>query len=173
GEPPATKGYPPSVFALLPRLLERAGRTRLGSITGMYSVLVEGDDMNEPIADAARAILDGHVVLSRELASKGHYPAVDVLQSVSRLMGRVVSSAHWQAALKARRLLATWREAEDLIAVGAYKAGSSPDIDAAMAACEPLETFLIQAIAEPSGLQETVAALTAASAEQSGGENKL
>ncbi|MFQ5719031.1 MAG: FliI/YscN family ATPase [Acidobacteriota bacterium] len=164
GEPPSAKGYTPSVFSLLPRLVERAGNAATGSITAFYTVLVEGDDLNDPVADAARSLLDGHVVLSREMASRGHYPAVDVLGSVSRLMDRVTEPDHRRVAKEARRLLATWRDAEDLIAVGAYSAGSSARIDAAVAAREPLEAFLIQPVNDPSTWDETVAGLAAAAA---------
>ncbi len=134
GEPPATRGYTPSVFALLPRLLERAGTSPAGSITGLYTVLVDGDDMNEPIADAVRSILDGHVVLTRSLAHAGHYPAIDVLQSVSRLVGEIVSPELAHAGQVLRAALAALREKEDLIAIGAYTAGSDPLLDAALAA---------------------------------------
>ncbi|MDI3298192.1 MAG: FliI/YscN family ATPase [Bacillota bacterium] len=144
GEPPASKGYPPSVFAALPLLLERAGKTEAGSITGFYTVLVEGDDMNEPIADAVRGILDGHIVLSRRLASRGHYPAIDVLESVSRLMPQVASPRHQALAQTYRRLLAVYREAEDLIQVGAYRPGSSREIDEAVRRIEAMNAFAIQ-----------------------------
>src|SRR5690606_3312333 len=120
GEPPATKGYTPSVFALLPKLLERAGRAAKGSITGLYTLLVDGDDLTDPIADAVRSILDGHIVLSRRLAERSHYPAVDVLASVSRAMSHIVSPRHRAAAARLRELLAAYREAEDLINIGAY-----------------------------------------------------
>ena len=124
GEPPTTKGYTPSVFALLPRLLERAGMTAEGSITGLYTVLVEGDEMDDPIADATRAILDGHVVLSRQLAARGHYPPVDVNESISRAMKDVISDSHWEAAMEIRSLLSAYDEAEDLVNIGAYVRGS-------------------------------------------------
>ncbi len=159
GEPPTTKGYTPSVFALLPRLLERAGNARKGSITGMYTVLVEGDDMNEPIADAARSILDGHIVLSRKLASAGHYPAVDVLESVSRVMPDVTSPEHRKAAGYLLDLLATYREAEDLINIGAYVKGSSQKIDKAVAMIEPIRAFLKQGMEEVSVLDDAVGKL--------------
>jgi len=146
GEPPSSAGYTPSVFALLPRLLERAGTQEgAGSITGFYTVLVEGDDMNEPIADAVRGILDGHVVLSRKLASRGHYPAVDVLQSVSRVMSDIVGERKRALALVARRVLADYAEAEDLITIGAYKEGQNPKVDFAVKFFGALEKFLIQA----------------------------
>ena len=144
GEPPTTKGYPPSVFALLPRLLERAGTSRHGSITGLYNVLVEGDDMDEPIADASRAILDGHIVLSRKLASRGHYPPLDVMESVSRVMSAVVSPGHQERALQIKSLLGAYSEAEDLINIGAYAAGSNPQIDLSLKFIEPINEFLQQ-----------------------------
>jgi flagellum-specific ATP synthase len=133
GEPPTTRGFTPSVFSLLPKLLERAGTSSSkGSITGLYTVLVEGDDLNEPISDAVRAILDGHIVLSRELASHNHYPAIDVLNSVSRLMIDVVSKEHYDLAMKFKDILATYKSAEDLINIGAYTRGSNPKIDRAI-----------------------------------------
>lgn len=144
GEPPATRGYPPSVFALLPRLLERAGTDERGSITGLYTVLVEGDDMNEPVGDAARSILDGHIVLSRKLASAGHYPCIEVLDSVSRVAGQVTSAVQAGAATELRRLLAAEREARDLVDIGAYVAGSNPTVDRALALRDGIRTFLCQ-----------------------------
>ncbi|HUQ69432.1 MAG TPA: FliI/YscN family ATPase [Planctomycetaceae bacterium] len=132
GEPPATRGYPPSVFALLPRLLERSGRTQTGSITGFYTVLVEGDDTNEPISDTVRGILDGHVVLSRRLANQGHFPAIDVLTSLSRLMNELADPEHKQAAQSLRQLMAAYQQSEDLINIGAYQAGTNPLVDAAI-----------------------------------------
>lgn len=145
GEPPTSKGYPPSVFALLPSLLERAGAVQgRGSITGMYTVLVDGDDHNEPIADAVRSILDGHIVLSRDLASRHHYPPIDVLQSVSRTMGDVVDVSHRQKAGQVREWLAAIRDSEDLVSVGAYVAGSNPRIDEARARLDALREFLCQ-----------------------------
>ena len=152
GEPPATRGYTPSVFALLPKLLERAGTSERGSITGLYTVLVDGDDMNEPVADAVRAILDGHVVLSRDLAHAGHYPAVDVLASVSRLLGDVVSPEMKLCGQQLRAALAAYREKEDLVAIGAYQRGSSPLVDAAIALRDEIDRFLCQAVDEPSTL---------------------
>ncbi|MBQ7286655.1 MAG: flagellar protein export ATPase FliI [Candidatus Gastranaerophilales bacterium] len=144
GEPPATRGYTPSVFALLPKFLERAGANKLGTITGLYTVLVEGDDMNEPIADAARSILDGHIVLSRALAHKNHYPAIDVLQSISRVMNNVVSDEHKTAAGKIRNLMASYAKNEDLINIGAYAKGSDPMTDKAIALNEKINAYLIQ-----------------------------
>jgi len=155
GEPPATKGYPPSVFAQMPRLLERAGRSSKGSITGFYTVLVEGDDVNEPIADAARSILDGHVWLSRDLAVRGHYPSIDPLQSVSRLMTEVATPEQSEAAQRLKALLAAWRDAEDLINVGAYVKGSNPEIDAAVRARPAILRFLRQGVTERATLEES------------------
>ena len=155
GEPPTTRGYPPSVFALLPRLLERSGRTNRGSITGLYTVLVEGDDTNEPIADAVRGTLDGHVVLSRKLAEHGHFPAIDVLASVSRLMNDVTSDEHRQAAIALRQLLAAHRQAEDLISIGAYQNGANSLVDAALRLQDPIQRFLQQDRTESSTLPDT------------------
>jgi flagellum-specific ATP synthase len=155
GEPPATRGYTPSVFALLPRLLERAGTSPEGTITGLYTVLVDGDDMNEPIADAVRSILDGHAVLSRDLAHAGHYPAIDVLQSVSRLATEIAPPESLSAANDLRRLLAAYRDKEDLISIGAYQPGGDPDVDAAIAMRGEIDAFLRQRVEEPSELEET------------------
>jgi flagellum-specific ATP synthase len=146
GEPPATKGYPPSVFAALPRLLERSGRTEKGSVTGLYTVLVEGDDLNEPIADAVRGVLDGHIWLSRRLANRGQYPAVSVLDSISRVMPDVVDAEHINAAQRVRRLLSVWSEIEDLVNIGAYAAGSHAEYDLAIACLPRIEEFLKQKI---------------------------
>ncbi len=159
GEPPTTKGYTPSVFALLPRLMERAGTNALGSITGLYTVLVDGDDMNEPIADAARSILDGHIVLSRRLAARGHYPAIDVLESVSRVMTEVVSPEHRAQARRLIEILATYREAEDLVNIGAYVKGSNPRIDDALLHIDEVTRFLRQDVDESALWAETVARL--------------
>jgi flagellum-specific ATP synthase len=148
GEPPTTRGFPPSVFALLPRLLERAGRSSRGSITGIYTVLVEGDDLAEPISDSCRAILDGHLVLSRHIASQNHFPAVDVLESVSRVTTDVLSPEEVELAGTVRDVLSTYREAEDLIAVGAYKRGASPKIDRAIELIDGLRSFLRQNVRE-------------------------
>ncbi len=148
GEPPTTKGYPPSVFAMLPKLLERTGKTFEGSITAIYAVLVESDDMNEPISDAMRSILDGHIVLSRRLASLNHYPAIDVLDSVSRLMIDVTDKEHQDAAAKILRLIASYREAEDLINIGAYAEGSNPDIDLALKMNSKINEYVRQGITE-------------------------
>jgi flagellum-specific ATP synthase len=159
GEPPATRGYTPSVFALLPRLLERAGTSASGSITGLYTVLVDGDDMNEPIADSVRSILDGHVVLTRSLAHAGHYPAIDVLQSVSRLIGEIVSPEVEQAGQRLRAALAVLREKEDLVSIGAYQHGSDPALDVALAHRTRIERFLRQPVKERSDPQQTDARL--------------
>ncbi len=159
GEPPATRGYTPSVFAQLPRLLERSGTSPRGSITGLYTVLVDGDDMNEPIADAVRSILDGHVVLTRELAHASHYPAIDVLQSVSRLVGEVVSPQVRAAGQEVRRLMAALHEKQDLIAIGAYQRGTDPTVDAAIDLRPRIERFLRQAVDERSTAAEADAAL--------------
>ncbi len=154
GEPPATRGYPPSVFAMLPRLLERSGRTSSGSITGFYTVLVEGDDPNEPISDAVRGILDGHIVLSRKLAQRSHFPAIDVLASISRLMSEVTSGEHRDAAASLRHLLAAREQADDLISIGAYQNGSNPAVDAALRLEEPIRKFLQQKSTERATLDE-------------------
>jgi len=154
GEPPATRGYTPSVFALLPRLLERAGTSPSGSITGLYTVLVDGDDMNEPIADAVRSILDGHIVLTRDLAHAGHYPAIDVLQSVSRLIGEVVSPEVRQAGQSLRAALAAYHDKQDLISIGAYQAGSDPVLDRAIATRPQINAFLRQSVDEPSTIAQ-------------------
>ncbi len=151
GEPPATRGYPPSVFSLLPKLLERSGMAAQGSINGIYTVLVDGDDHNEPIADAVRGILDGHIVLTRELAAKNHYPAIDILQSVSRVMGDVVAAEHLTLAKRVREHLAVYHEAKDLIDIGAYVQGSNPAIDAAIKKRPGIIRFLCQEINEKSG----------------------
>jgi flagellum-specific ATP synthase len=155
GEPPATRGYTPSVFALLPRLLERAGSSPKGSITALYTVLVDGDDMNEPIADAVRSILDGHVVLTRSLAHAGHYPAIDVLQSVSRLVGEIVSPEIAQAGQRLRAALAVLHAKEDLISIGAYNPGTDPELDAALEHKQQIEAFLRQSTDEHSTPQRT------------------
>jgi flagellum-specific ATP synthase len=164
GEPPTTKGYTPSVFAALPRLMERAGMGERGqgSITGLYTVLVEGDDMNDPVADTVRSILDGHVVLSRNLAARNHYPAVDVLASASRLMMDIVPPSHRKAAGRMRRLLAAYRGAEDLISIGAYQPGTNPDVDEALEKRARMEAFLTQGVEEawtPEGVLQALTAL--------------
>ena len=144
GEPPVSRGYPPSVYAEMPKLLERAGRSRKGSITGLYTVLVDGDDMNEPITDTARGILDGHIVLNRKLAQKNHYPAIDVLASISRCMSAIADPEHKKAAGKLKTVLATYNDAEDLINIGAYKSGSNPNIDYAISKIDAVNEFLCQ-----------------------------
>ncbi len=159
GEPPATRGYPPSVFGLLPRLLERAGTAKSGSVTGLYTVLVEGDDMNEPIADAARSILDGHIQLSRALAEAGHYPAVDVLGSVSRVAPAVASAEQLDAARGVRLLLAAYRDARDLIEIDAYVPGTNPVVDRAVVQKPVIDAFCRQGLQEPAPLEETIARL--------------
>lgn len=159
GEPPATRGYTPSVFALLPRLLERAGTSTSGSITALYTVLVDGDDMNEPIADAVRSILDGHIVLTRSLAHAGHYPAIDVLESVSRLVGEIVSPEVAAAGQQLRAALAVLREKEDLVSIGAYQPGSDPALDIALAHRSRIEGFLRQPVHERSEPSDTDALL--------------
>ncbi|NLG95409.1 MAG: FliI/YscN family ATPase, partial [Acetomicrobium flavidum] len=156
GEPPATRGYTPSVFAFLPKLLERAGAGERGSITGIYNVLVEGDDMNEPVADTVRGILDGHIVLSRKLASKGHYPAIDVLRSVSRVMPNITSQEHLEAARRVRELLAIYEDAEDLVNIGAYKDGSNINIDWALRYLDDVLDFLCQPVEGRFSFEETV-----------------
>ena len=154
GEPPVTRGYPPSVYAEMPKLLERAGTSDVGSITGLYTVLVDGDDMNEPITDTARSILDGHIMLDRKLAHKNHYPAIDVLQSISRVMSAIVTKEHKAQAGKLRNVLATYSEAEDLINIGAYKNGSNPDIDYAIRKIRAVNGYLCQATDEKFLLDE-------------------
>lgn len=159
GEPPSQKGYTPSVFNLLPRVFERAGNFRRGSITGFFTVLVEGDDLNDPIADAVRAILDGHIVLSRRLAAAGHYPAIDVLNSVSRLAGDIMPPEHWRAAQRIREALAAYHQAEDLINLGAYVSGANPQLDAVLRARPRLLEFLRQPPQEKAPLEQTRAGL--------------
>ncbi len=159
GEPPATRGYTPSVFAMLPRLLERAGAGEQGAITALYTVLVEGDDMNEPVADAVRGILDGHIVLSRHLAHFNHYPAIDVLESVSRLTRDVCSPDEVALTAKAREHLAMYRKNEDLVSIGAYTKGSNPALDQAITLNEPLKNFLRQSVHEHTARAQTFANL--------------
>jgi flagellum-specific ATP synthase len=159
GEPPATRGYPPSVFALLPRLLERAGAGEHGSITGLYTVLVEGDDMNDPVADSARSILDGHIVLSRKLATSGHFPSVDVLESVSRVAPRVMTPEQVAQANELRRLMAAYRDARDLIEIGAYVKGANAVVDRAVQLKAAIELFLRQDAAAVAPVSQSLAAL--------------
>lgn len=159
GEPPTSRGYPPSVFALLPQLLEQAGPTAKGAITGIYTVLVEGDDFNEPVADLARSILEGHIVLSRQLASAGHYPAIDVLESLSRCFAQVVPYAQREQAAALRSQLAAWNEVKDLVQIGAYKPGTNAETDALLRQVPALMTFLKQPVDEGALLPATQAAL--------------
>lgn len=159
GEPPVSRGYTPSVFATLPKLLERAGYSDKGSITGLYTVLVDGDDFNEPITDTARGILDGHIMLSRKLAHKGHYPAIDVLGSISRVMGDITSPEHRKLAMSIKKHMAVYTESEDLINVGAYNKGSSEDIDAAIRKIGPIRQFLTQSTDEHFTIEETLKAM--------------
>lgn len=154
GEPPVSRGYPPSVYAEMPKLLERAGNAENGSITGLYTVLVDGDDFNEPITDTARGILDGHIVLSRKLGHKNHYPAIDVLASISRCMSSIVTDEHKKVAGKLRNVLATYNEAEDLINIGAYKKGSNKEIDYAIEKIGEVNGFLRQGVYEKFSFQE-------------------
>jgi flagellum-specific ATP synthase len=159
GEPPATRGYPPSVFALMPRLLERAGAGESGSITGLYTVLVEGDDMNDPIADTARSILDGHIVLSRKLATSGHFPSIDVLESISRVAPRVMTAEQITQAAELRRLMAAYRDAKDLIEIGAYVKGTNPVVDRSVQLRGAIDHFLRQDVTNIAPISESLAAL--------------
>ena len=159
GEPPVSRGYPPSVYSQLPMLLERAGNSDKGSITGIYTVLVDGDDFNEPITDAARGILDGHIMLSRKMAHKNHYPAIDVLQSISRVMSSITDKGHKKLAGKLKNVLATYADAEDLINIGAYKSGSNPEIDYAIQNIHAVNDFLMQDVDEKFTYEEVLEAL--------------
>lgn len=159
GEPPATKGYTPSVFAELPKLLERSGTSEKGSITAFYTVLVDGDDMNEPITDAVRGILDGHIVLSRRLAGQNHFPAIDVQQSISRLAKEIITDEQWQMTGEIRSVLATYEKSEDLISIGAYAKGSNPQIDRAIELNQPINEFLMQDVNEKADVNETFEAM--------------
>jgi flagellum-specific ATP synthase len=165
GEPPVTRGYPPSVYSEMPKLLERAGNSSEGSITGLYTVLVDGDDFNEPITDTARSILDGHIMLSRKLGHKNHYPAIDILQSISRVMSSVAGKSHKDAAGKLKNVLATYQEAEDLINIGAYKRGSNPGIDYAISKIDAVNAFLMQDTMEKFEFEEEKRMLEALFAE--------
>ncbi len=156
GEPPISRGFTPSVYSVMPKLLERSGAFGKGSITGLYTVLVEGDDMNEPISDTVRGILDGHIVLSRKLANNNHYPSIDVLESVSRLMADIADEEHIEKASFVRGVMATYRQAQDLISIGAYKAGSNPEIDKAIELIEPINDMLKQKISENFSMEETL-----------------
>lgn len=169
GEPPVTRGYPPSVYSEMPKLLERAGNAEKGSITGLYTVLVDGDDMNEPIADTARGILDGHIILSRNLAQMNHYPAIDVLQSISRCMATIADKEHKKAAGIMKNVLATYKNAEDLINIGAYKSGSNPDIDFAISKIKEVNEFLMQETDEKFTIEDEINMLKGIFAEE--GEN--
>lgn len=159
GEPPVSRGYPPSVYAEMPKLLERAGNSEVGSITGLYTVLVDGDDFNEPITDTARGILDGHIMLSRKLGHKNHYPAIDVLQSISRVMSSIAKNDHKASANKLKNVLATYSEAEDLINIGAYKPGSNKNIDYAIEKIDEVNAFLKQDVYEKFDFNEVVSLL--------------
>ncbi|MPM15779.1 putative ATP synthase YscN [bioreactor metagenome] len=161
GEPPIARGFPPSVYSILPRLLERSGTSDKGSITGLYTVLVEGDDMNEPISDTVRGILDGHIVLSRALATSNHYPAIDVLESISRVMKEIVSPEQYEKAGQIKNLMAVYRKARDLIDIGAYKSGSSAEIDQAIRLHEPINAFLRQNVDETNTYETAKAMLNA------------
>ena len=156
GEPPVSRGYPPSVYSEMPKLLERAGCAEKGSITGLYTVLVDGEDFNEPITDTARSILDGHIMLTRKLANKNHYPAIDVLQSVSRCMSMIATREHKDAAGKLKNIMATYNEAEDLINIGAYKKGSNPNIDNAISKIDAVNEFLLQSTEDKFDFEETL-----------------
>jgi FliI/YscN family ATPase len=173
GEPPSQKGYTPSVFNLLPRVLERAGNFRRGSITGFFTVLVEGDDFNEPISDAVRAILDGHIILSRQLAAQGHYPAIDILHSVSRLTSAISTPQQKAGAQRLHQALSAYRDAEDLIQLGAYVAGSNPVLDAGIRLRPELLDFLRQDHMATSPIQETLARLADLAARLEPGAQNL
>ena len=166
GEPPVTRGYPPSIYSEMPRLLERAGNSDKGSITGLYTVLVDGDDFNEPITDTARSILDGHIMLNRKLVHKNHYPAIDVLQSISRCMSQIAAREHKRLAGKLKNVLATYNEAEDLINIGAYKSGSNPEIDYAISMIGQVNRFLQQEVDEKVSFEESVSRLEEMFAEK-------
>lgn len=156
GEPPTMKGYPPSVFGLLPKLLERSGTSETGTITGLYTVLVDADDFNEPISDAVRSILDGHIVLSRELAHRNHYPAIDILASLSRVMPQITTDSHRESAGRLREILSIMKKAEDLINIGAYISGSNPKIDEAITKIDAVNNFLLQKVNQNSPYQQTL-----------------
>lgn len=173
GEPPTTRGYPPSAFSILPQLLERSGQTATGSITGIYTVLVEADDINDPVADAVRGVLDGHIWLSRGLAERGHYPAVDVLGSISRVMPDVVDEKHMRAAQQVKRALAVWRDIEDLVNIGAYAKGNNPEYDLALEIKPKMDAFLQQDMTMRVSFDETVTALQDLVAQISALEKKL
>ena len=168
GEPPVSRGYPPSVYAEMPKLLERAGNSSRGSITGLYTVLVDADDFNEPITDTARGILDGHIVLSRAMAQKNHYPAIDILASISRVMSSITESDHKQVAGQLKNVLATYREAEDLINIGAYKEGSNRSIDFAIEKIDLVNEFLRQSTEEKFTFEESVSIIKDIFSEEEG-----
>ncbi|MDD6340132.1 MAG: flagellar protein export ATPase FliI [Butyrivibrio sp.] len=159
GEPPVTRGYPPSMYSEMPKLLERAGNSDRGSITGLYTVLVDGDDFNEPVTDTARSILDGHIMLSRKIAHKNHYPAIDVLQSISRCMSQITDPHQKELAGRLKNVMATYNEAEDLINIGAYKAGSNEEIDFAISKIDKVNAFLVQATHDKKSYDEIMAEL--------------
>jgi flagellum-specific ATP synthase len=156
GEPPVSRGYPPSVYSEMPKLLERAGNSEHGSITGLYTVLVDGDDFNEPITDTARGILDGHIMLSRKLGHKNHYPAIDILQSISRVMSSIATKDHKRIAGQLKNVLATYNEAEDLINIGAYKKGSNKNIDYAIDKIDEVNAFLRQDVYDKYNFDDVV-----------------
>ncbi|HHD64233.1 MAG TPA: FliI/YscN family ATPase, partial [Desulfobulbaceae bacterium] len=173
GEPPTTKGYTPSVFATLPKLLERAGSFKdKGSITGLYTVLVDGDDLTEPVADAVRSILDGHIVLSRDIAAKNHYPAIDIMMSTSRVMRDIVTPRQIELAGKAKSVMAVYRDSEDLINIGAYAAGSNKKIDYAISRIDAINKFLCQEFNESASLEETIRDLGILVSDRKGNERR-
>lgn len=173
GEPPTTKGYPPSVFAMLPRMLERCGRTERGTITGLYTVLVEADDLNDPIGDAVRGILDGHIWLSRKLANRAHYPAIAILDSISRVMPDIIDAAHLQAVQKVKRTMAVWEEIEDLVNIGAYATGANQEFDVTIKMRPAIETFLRQDVGEKMDFAQSRDAILALSAAISKAETEV
>ena len=156
GESPIARGYTPSIYTALPKLLERAGNTQKGSITGLYTVLVEGDDSNEPISDTVRGIIDGHIMLSRKIAMKNHYPAIDILASISRLMSDIATDQHKKMASKIRQLMAIYQENEDLLSIGAYKSGSNPSLDESIKKIQSINRFLVQEVSEVSSFDESI-----------------
>jgi flagellum-specific ATP synthase len=169
GEPPTVRGFPPSFFATVPKLIERMGTSNKGSITGLVTVLLDGDDPNEPVADTLRGLLDGHVLLARDIAQRGQFPAIDVLGSLSRLMDELVDDAHQEDARELRRLVAAWREGRDLVEIGAYRSGANPELDRAIALLPTVRAFLSQGVRESSTLAETRALLAALVGRRAGG----
>jgi flagellum-specific ATP synthase len=161
GEPPVSRGYTPSVYTVMPRLLERSGTSPDGSITALYTVLVDGDDLNEPITDTARGILDGHIVLSRQLANRNHYPAIDVLASVSRLMPDITQQSHYSHSNKLKNMMAVHRDAQDLINIGAYRAGSNPEIDMSIKVHPQINDILLQRVEDYTTMEDTLARMKA------------